>query len=50
MIQDGRNLSENLKLQSQFCVIGAGAASITLALELAHNGADVILLEAGNHA
>jgi choline dehydrogenase-like flavoprotein len=34
-------------LQASVCVIGAGAAGISLALELARNGVDVCLLESG---
>ena len=34
-------------LQAQLCVIGAGAAGITIAHELAGSGIDVLLLEAG---
>jgi len=47
VIQNGKEIDDNQQLQSEVCVIGAGAAGVTLALELARKGADVILLEAG---
>jgi choline dehydrogenase-like flavoprotein len=47
LIEDGRNIPDAQVLNTQICVIGAGAAGITLALELAGRGLDVILLEAG---
>ena len=46
---DLATLNDNsLKLQCDICVIGAGAAGIYLAAQLAENGLDVILVEAGN--
>jgi choline dehydrogenase-like flavoprotein len=39
-----------LTKQCEVCVVGAGAAGIYLAVELAKRGLDVILLEAGNKA
>lgn len=47
MILNGKEIGENQLLKSQVCVIGAGAAGVTLALELAQKGIEVILLEAG---
>jgi hypothetical protein len=47
MIQNGKEICENQLLQSQVCIIGAGAAGVTLTLELARKGIEVILLEAG---
>ncbi|WP_089724580.1 FAD-dependent oxidoreductase [Candidatus Thiosymbion oneisti] len=47
MIEDGRGISQGHILSTQVCVVGAGAAGVTLALELAARGLDVILLEAG---
>lgn len=47
MIADARKHANNDDLSCEFCVVGAGAAGITIALELARAGKDVILLEAG---
>ncbi len=47
MIEDGRNIPNAQVLSTQVCVIGAGAAGVTLALELASQHLEVILLEAG---
>lgn len=47
MIQNGKEIDDNQPLQSEVCVIGAGAAGVTLALDLAEKGIEVILLEAG---
>ena len=37
-------------LQSEVCIVGAGPAGITLAMELAEKGVDVVLLEGGGMA
>ena len=37
-------------LLSEVCILGAGPAGITLALELAEKGVDVVLLEGGGMA
>lgn len=47
MIEDARTLAAGTRLQADICVIGAGPAGTTLALELAELGRDVLLLEAG---
>lgn len=47
MIQSGFDLVEDQTIRSQVCVIGAGAAGVTLTLELAREGLDVILLDSG---
>jgi len=47
MIQDSRAASPEDAFQADVCVIGAGAAGITLALELADRSLDVLLLEGG---
>lgn len=47
MIVDARTLASSTTLRTSVCVIGAGAAGTTLSLELASQGHDVLLLEAG---
>jgi choline dehydrogenase-like flavoprotein len=47
MIDDGAHLADGEVLTTQICIAGAGAAGITLALELAGSGVDVVLLESG---
>jgi choline dehydrogenase-like flavoprotein len=44
---DARKIEEDTELSSQVCIVGAGAAGITIALELIEAGIDVCLLEAG---
>ncbi len=44
---DARELGETDELAGDLCIVGAGAAGITLATELAGGPLDVILLEAG---
>ena len=47
MMFDTSELPNGQALRSQICIIGAGAAGITLALELIDSGIDVLLLESG---
>ena len=47
MIQDVTDFSEDQLLQTDLCIIGAGPAGISLALELIGSGIDVLLLESG---
>jgi choline dehydrogenase-like flavoprotein len=47
MIDDGLELNDGEALQADVCIIGAGAAGITLAVELAGTGVSVLLLESG---
>jgi choline dehydrogenase-like flavoprotein len=47
MIIDARSLPDGTRLETGICIVGAGAAGITLALELTERGIDVILLESG---
>ncbi len=47
MILDGSEVAAGDVLDTDICVVGAGPAGITLALELASYGIDVLLLEAG---
>jgi choline dehydrogenase-like flavoprotein len=47
MIQDLRTLEDSSELEADVCLVGAGAAGITLALELCKSNVSVILLESG---
>jgi hypothetical protein len=47
MIDNARTIPNGTQLECDFCLVGAGAAGVTLALELAREGCRVILLEAG---
>lgn len=46
-IVDARTLEPDAELRAEICVVGAGAAGITLALKLADAGRDVCLVESG---
>jgi choline dehydrogenase-like flavoprotein len=47
MIDDGLELNDGETLHSDVCIVGAGAAGITLAVELAGKGIRVLVLESG---
>lgn len=47
MHTDARTLDDGTVLEADLCIVGAGAAGITMALEFAGTQHDVILLEAG---
>src|SRR5262245_5193985 len=47
MIIDGRQMSELTDISGSIAIIGAGAAGITLAIELADHFKDVLVLESG---
>ncbi|MBX3230451.1 MAG: GMC family oxidoreductase [Labilithrix sp.] len=47
MLLDARTLAANSVLRADICIIGAGAAGITLALELEGAGLSVCVLESG---
>jgi choline dehydrogenase-like flavoprotein len=47
MIDDGTSIPAGQKVTTRVCVVGGGPAGITLALELASKGIDIIILEAG---
>src|SRR5580693_7797965 len=47
MIRDARQLSAGTTIETDVCIIGAGAAGITLAYALRDAGFRVLLLESG---
>ncbi|WP_293370776.1 GMC family oxidoreductase [Nevskia sp.] len=47
MIDDASSLAPDAALRADICIVGAGAAGITLALELRDSGKSVLLLESG---
>ncbi len=50
MIGDARNIVHGTTIEADLCIIGAGAAGITVALELLRSGMRIVLLEAGGTA
>jgi choline dehydrogenase-like flavoprotein len=50
MLQDARGIPRGAQLACDICIVGAGAAGITLARELAGTDARVCLLESGGFA
>ena len=47
MLLDLRAMDDIVELSSEVCIVGAGAAGISLARRLAMQGVDVLLLESG---
>jgi GMC oxidoreductase len=47
VIRDARHLQQGTNIDCDICIVGAGAAGITLALELTGCGFQIVLLEAG---
>ena len=47
MIGDARNIVRGTVIEADLCILGAGAAGITLALELLRSDMRIVLLEAG---
>ncbi len=47
MFIDARSLDQDTTVESDVCIIGAGAAGISIALELAGTGTNVCVLESG---
>jgi choline dehydrogenase-like flavoprotein len=47
MFLDGRQVEAGAEVAAQICIVGAGAAGITLACEFVDSGLDVCLLESG---
>jgi len=50
MIEDAATVPNGTTLTPDLCIVGAGAAGITLALQFARGGASVLLLESGGRA
>jgi len=49
MITSAREIPPETQLEADICIVGAGAAGITLALECAHSELDIIVLESGDY-
>ena len=49
-IQDLAEASESVGLETDLCIVGAGAAGIAMALQFIGTGVDVVLLESGGFA
>ncbi|MEP7067046.1 MAG: GMC oxidoreductase [Gemmatimonadota bacterium] len=49
MLLDARQFGENATLDTDICIVGAGAAGLVLAAELVRAQCDVIVLESGSH-
>jgi choline dehydrogenase-like flavoprotein len=49
MIVRGEQITGNLNLKTEVCVIGTGAGGAVVAKELAEGGRDVVVLEQGGH-
>lgn len=47
MILDANSIDRHSRLHADVCIVGAGAAGITLALDLSGRGLEVVLLESG---
>src|ERR1700732_3993917 len=47
MITDSRSIPANAQLECDLCIVGAGAAGITLALQFVQSKLRVIVLESG---
>ena len=47
MIRDANNINSGSELGADLCIVGAGAAGITLALRLLGSGLRIVVLEAG---
>ena len=48
MIGDGRSIPADDTVEADVCIVGAGPAGLTLALELAATGATILVLESGS--
>jgi len=50
MLRDAENLSDGEDLEADVCIVGAGAAGITIARDLAGSDTSVLLLESGGRS
>ena len=50
MIDDATSIATGTVLQADVCIVGGGAAGVTVALELLASGKSVLVLESGGHA
>jgi choline dehydrogenase-like flavoprotein len=50
MLIDARRIAEAATVETRVCIIGAGAAGLTIAMELERQGVGAIVLESGGHA
>ena len=50
MFIDARGIPQDQEIETDLCIVGAGAAGITLARELSGSALRVVLLESGGHA
>ena len=47
MLEDARRIPAGTRIETDFCVVGAGPAGLALALELMGSGRRVCVIEAG---
>ena len=50
MIDDAKSIANGSVLHADVCIVGGGAAGVTIALELLSSGKSVLVLESGGHA
>ena len=50
MILDANDLADDRTLRADVCIVGAGAAGISMALQFIGSGVEVLLLESGGMA
>jgi flavin-dependent dehydrogenase len=50
MIVDANDLADDRTMRADVCIVGAGAAGISMALQFIGSGIEVLLLESGGVA
>ena len=50
MIDDAKSIAPGSVLQADVCIVGGGAAGVTVALELIASGKSILILESGGRA